>query len=175
MLHAEKPPSPASRRVGGEIAVEFGAFCERWQLTGMVTWDLPQPRGANLGGPAAMGSLMGLADRPTIELPTTLKLPVRYPLRDMIHSQPDGNLAEWQAVMEQRHPSHFNYARWRRVFQLHFYRNICLASRYADRFPRRVAAIDWAFADYLGDASDESVRKLRRWIDGRVDSVVLPV
>jgi hypothetical protein len=150
------------------LAAALTAFYERWQFTALSTWDLPQPKGVNLGGPASVGQFIGVADRPVIQLPPTVKLPTRYPLRDLIHGRPDVQLADWQAVLEQRHPNHFNFVRWGRIVQLHFWRNVVLEGSYRDRFRGRAGALDWVFADYFGDDSDESVRKLRLWINRRI-------
>lgn len=159
---------------GSAMAADFMPFYARWQLAALATWDLPQPLGANLGAPAAAGAFIGLEDKPAIQLPATVKLPVRYPLRDLIQAPPDEHLAEWQAVLDQKHPSHFNFGRWQRIFQLHFWRNVVLAGAYQGRFYRRAEALDWVFADYFDDESDESVRKLRQWIDRRLKPEATP-
>jgi hypothetical protein len=103
-----------------------------------------------------------------VRLPANLRPPARFPLRQVIAAPTDSHLAEWQAVMDQEHPSRLNYPRWRRMFYLHFLRNIVLASGYRDRFRRRAGALDGAFADYFGDDSDESVRKVRLWVGRRL-------
>jgi hypothetical protein len=154
------------------MAADFMSFYGRWQLAALATWDLPLPLGANLGAPAAAGAFIGLEDKPAIQLPATVKLPVRYPLRDLIHAPPDEHLHEWQAVLQQKHPSHFNFARWQRIFHLHFWRNVVLAGAYQERFCRRTEALDLVFAHYFGDGSEESVRKQRQWIDRRLQPMV---
>ena len=147
------------------LAAELAAFYDRWQLMALTTWDLPQPRGANIGGPAVAGALAGVADSPAVQLPPTLRLPARYPLRNVLSGRPAAHLAEWEAVLEQRHPSRFNHVRWRRVLHLHFLRNVVLAGGYRDRFRRRAGPLDEVFAAYFGESDAEGTRKLRLWVD----------
>ncbi len=150
------------------LAQDFTAFYDRWDLLGLATWDLPQPKMGNFGCPALLGHLGGLQDSPSLQLPQTLHLPVRFPAEGLIHGPRGDHLAEWQAVEEQRHPDRLNYTRLQRILHLHFLRNVVLASGYEDRFRRRVSLLDQVFAEYFDDESEETVRKLRQWIDHRL-------
>jgi hypothetical protein len=150
------------------MAHDFAAFYDRWDLSALMTWDLPQPKGGNFGCPASLGTLSGVEDSPTVQLPRTLRLPARFPLDGLLNRAVDDHLADWQAVVEQRHPGKLNYGRLQRVFRLHFLRNIVLRSGYGDRFPRRVGLLDQVFAEYFDDDNEETVRKLRLWIDRRL-------
>jgi hypothetical protein len=166
MLHTQIPADAGYTK--DEIIADFTAFYERWQLSGLVTWDLPQPIGANIGCTADVGPSIGVDESPVVQLPSTLRLPARYPLREILSPALEPHLSDWQAVLDQRHPSKFNYGRWSRILHLHFLRNIALTSAYGERLRRCTNGIDWAFADYFGDESDESVRKARLWINRRL-------
>jgi hypothetical protein len=150
------------------MAADFISFYRRWNLTTLTTWDLPQPVGFNLGGPAAAERFMGIENSAAIQLPPTVRLPARSPVRDIVHTAPEDHLTEWKDVLAQKHQSHFSFTRWRRVLHLHFFRNVILASGYPDRLHRRAEALDWAFADYFQDDSEESVRKQRQWLEHRL-------
>jgi len=148
-----------------EFATSFSDFYKRWQLSRFVTWDLPEPLGANIGGPARVGELVGVHERPTVQVPAHVRLPVRADVLEMIHGQSVPPLAEWQQILERQQNGTLGVARFARVLHIQFYRNIVVAGRYSDRFARRTEAIDGAFAKYFGDASDDSVKKLRQWIE----------
>ena len=150
------------------LVAEFTAFYRRWQLSQLATWDLPQPIGANLGCPASIGKSIGVEDSPTIQLPPTIRLPARFPTSELIQGHPKDHLAGWKSVLDCRHPQNYGIERFGRIFQLHFYRNIVLASRYGDRFKRQQGALDTVFRHFFGDKSDDSVRPLRQWIDRRL-------
>jgi hypothetical protein len=150
------------------MAADFIAFYQRWHLITLPTWDLPQPVGFNLGAPAAAERFLGITDGAALQLPPTVRLPARCPVRDLVQTAPEEHLAEWKMVLAQQHPSHFSFARWRRIFHLHFFRNVVLTRSYPDRLHRRAEALDWVFADYFDDEGDESVRKQRQWLERRV-------
>ncbi len=83
----------------------------------MSTWDLPNPIGENIGGPAAIGRLAGVEHSRTVQLPSTLRIPNKAPVQ-LIHRYfgPLLHLAEWEAVQELRHPDGLSYQRLRRIF-----------------------------------------------------------
>ena len=147
---------------------QYTSFLKRWQLVGFVGWDLPLPIGANLGGPAVTGKLIGVDESPALQLPPTIRLPDRYPVLKILRAPLTDPLDEWKLVLEECHPSGFNFARWGRLLELRFYRDIVLGRRYRERLKRTHERLDWAFADYFGDASNESVRKLRLWLQSRL-------
>jgi hypothetical protein len=150
-----------------ETRTEFHAFYDRWDLCKLVTWDLPVPLAPNLGMPAVLGHLQGLDDRPTIQLPRTFRLPARFPIHRLLRDDTDAHLADWHAVEEQEHSSKMNYARWQRIYHLNFLLNVVLRGAYAGQFRRKAGALDEVMAEYFGDTSPESIRKLRQFIDQR--------
>jgi hypothetical protein len=152
-----------------ELVADFSAFYQRWQLTGLVTWDLPEPVGANLGAPASVGRFIGVENRPAVQLPPTVHLPSSNSLHDLVQSPLEGHLAEWQMVLNETHPSGFGFDRWQRVFRFHFLRNIVLSGSYEARFRRRAGELDWVFAELFGDQSDESCRRIRLWINRQLN------
>jgi hypothetical protein len=140
-------------------------FLGKWQLARLATWDLPEPQGPNFSGiplPAAGRRPM---ETISLELPMTVRLPGRYPIREQISeirsadSQP--HLAEWQDILSQEKRSDkFGIERYAQMLQLQFFRNVVLASRYEQRFHRCVARLDRAFASYL-KSEQQSVQRLR--------------
>ena len=105
-----------------------------------------------------------------------MKLPARYPIREVLHAgrtlSPGGVDG---SVLSQRHPSPFNLRPVAPILQLH----LTAPSGVGEQSPRTLLpanrGVDWAFTDFLGDDSDESVRKLRRWIDNRLRPKSPPV
>jgi hypothetical protein len=150
---------------------DFASFYRRWQLLGMSTWDLPNPIGGNIGGPAAIGPLAGVEHSPTVQLPITLRLPDEMPLQLLTRVSAPEHLAEWETVQEQRHPDGLSYQRLRRIFQLQHLLNVVLRSRYGDRFHRQTLRLDRLFAEYFGDRDEQSVSKLRQWTALRLKPV----
>ncbi|HEX4591501.1 MAG TPA: hypothetical protein VH120_16310 [Gemmataceae bacterium] len=166
-------------RMADEMEMHFG----RWDLLGQTTWDLPQPTLGNFGAPAVFGRLAGVDDGPTLQLPRTLRLPEQFDLDLADRSAADDHLAEWRAIEDRQLPGHLNYVRLRGVLHLHYLRNVVLAGAYGDRFRRRVGRLDGVFAANFGDTTsvtdftaddtlprvnEETVRKLRGWIDRRL-------
>ena len=148
-----------------ELASDFAFFYKRWQLSQLITWDLPQPIGANIGGPAWLGKLVGVEESPALQLSPILRFPARCPLKELMRGRLDEHLAEWKKVLDQRHPKHYGFDRFGRIFHLHFYRNIVLGSRYGDRFHRQKEALDAVFSGYFEDRNDQNVKRLRQWTD----------
>jgi hypothetical protein len=151
---------------------EFGDFCRRWQLYGMVTWELPLPQGPDLTGvprPQQTGPAQTDAQ---LVIPVTLPLPTRYPLREIIaeiqrRNTPD-HLKRWQDVLRGDDERGTGLRRYASMFRLRFYRDIVLSSRYGERFHRRVQPLDEAFGRYFGSVGEESVKRLRLAINRRL-------
>lgn len=152
-----------ARNVTEQFTEAFNLFYKRWNLRRLATWDLPEPLEANLGGPAEAARFMGL-EGPSIQLSPVLRLPARLPVREILEeaqaAQRPKHLAEWAAIQDERHPRHLNTGSFRRIFWFHYYRNVVLASRYAELFKGNVDRIDAAFAAFAGESVD-TVKKMR--------------
>jgi hypothetical protein len=169
-------PSGGRSIVTEGFARDWNTFYERWQLQRLLTWDLPEPLGPNLSGMAFPASVVRPPSQITIQLPATFALPNPKSLGSLVTSiqrthQPE-HLQGWQQVLDQRHPRGLRFQGFRQIFFLRFYRDIVLARRYPDRFRGRIAAIDRAFAAFLGEMdhagrslSEDAVKKLRQHID----------
>jgi hypothetical protein len=157
-----------SRDVTDEFIEDFNGFYDRWELRGLATWDLPEPRGGNFSGVPLPDSVARPATTVTIETSPILALPANYPLRAIVEeaqrAQMPEHLTEWLEIVERRHANDLRFDRFRNISLIHFYRNIALASRYSTRFAGHVEAIDRAFGDFL-DTGEDSVKKLRLQID----------
>jgi hypothetical protein len=159
-----RPPRRAVD-VTSQLVAEFTEFYERWDLQGLVTWDLPEPRGPNLSGLALPSNGRRATGPVTIEVPALLSVPSTFPLRTILEeaqqAQTPAHLREWQQIQQQQHSGNLRFLRFRRMFLLHYYRETLLASRYAARFPGNVEALDQAFAQFLGGLDMDSIKKLR--------------
>jgi len=150
---------------------EMNAFCSKWQLAGMASWDLPEPQGPNLAGMELPESARRGAEQVSLEIPLTMRLPARFPIRDLIAeirsqaAQP--HLCEWQKILSKDSEDGSGLRQFRAMLQIQFFRNVVLASRYADRFKGRVEALDRAFGRFL-KLGEDSVKKLRLKIERRL-------
>jgi hypothetical protein len=165
------PNAPKVRRprkgrdVTRAFARDFNSFYDRWELQGLATWDLPQPRGANLSGDLLPASVASSSTMISVQVSSILPLPAKYPLRSIVEeaqrTQSPAHLEGWLKVQKQQHAGDLRFTRFRRMFLIHFYRNTVLASRYGDRFAGHVEGIDRAFGQYLGKLGVDSIKKLR--------------
>jgi hypothetical protein len=146
---------------------DFLVFYRRWELATMTTWELPQPAGVNLGGPAVPAHLLASEDAPAVQLPATVRLPDRYPLREVLRGHLDPHLAEWKQVLDQRHPAGRRFEWFKRAFRLLLLHQLTLAAGYPERVAGRLERLEHAYARYLG-TGQESVRKLRQSIERRL-------
>jgi hypothetical protein len=163
-IAGERTPRRASD-VTKDYANDFNSFYDRWELQGLATWDLPQPRGANLSGLPFPPSVKTAPTAVSLQISPILSLPSRLSLNSIVadaqHARMARHLQEWEQVVRQQHDGDLCFVRFRRMFQLHFYRDKVLASRYADRFPGHIEAIDTAFGSFFGGLSSDSIKKLR--------------
>ncbi len=147
-----------------DFVSDFNSFFERWQLQRLPTWDLPEPCGANLTGEQLPSNSSSSVGRFTISIPATLRLPAHFPLQKVLEEhqrqQTPEHLRAWMIVQNQQHKDGLNNRRFEHMFQLAFFRDTVLASRYRDRFDGNVTRIDQAFADFLSLGVD-SIKKLR--------------
>lgn len=150
------------RDVLADFIGEFNAFYARWQLQRMATWDLPEPCGANLTGHQLPSN--SPVSCFTIQLPTSLRLPAHFPLRNLLEDiqrqQTPEHLRPWLAVQDQQHRDGLRHGRFGTMFRLAFYLDTVLVSRYRNRLAGFVGKLDEAFADFLGVGSD-SIKKIR--------------
>jgi hypothetical protein len=170
-------PGPVGRKPRGgrdvtdRFVEDFNSFYDRWELSSLATWDLPQPRGANMGGPPLPASMACPPTTVTLQLSPVLSLPANYPLHALIagaqQAQRPDHLRDWFEVVAQQHAGDLRFVRLRRMFLLDFYRDRVLASRYSDRLAGHVAALDEALGQFLGDVGEDSIKKLRLYMAAR--------
>ena len=145
-------------------------FMDRWQLSGMSSWELPIPQGANLSGaawPAAVATKEGTVH---VSIPVTQSLgsddPIREDIEQLRRRTRPPHLKSWLDVLERRGgnkgPGH--YAGMLRV---HFYLNLALRGRYGGRMQGNLAKLDAALGGVLG-LSVERIRQLRLDADRRL-------
>lgn len=151
---------------------EFTEFYSKWQLLRLVTWDLPLPAGPNLGGPGLGPAQYGNIDQVRAELPVTIRLQARSPIRETLseaaQSETSPHLREWAEIIDRSDGQKFGPRSFNHKFWIHFVLNLILRSRYLDRLAGKLGALDRAIADYLGDIGEESVRKLRQHLDRQI-------
>ncbi|MDB5311567.1 MAG: hypothetical protein JWO38_5769 [Gemmataceae bacterium] len=151
----ELPPTAAA------FAGSLRRFLDRWGLTRLVTWDLPDPQGPLLPDPLPAGA----PARPAHGV--HLYVPIHYPLQgddDLLRRVRE--FQRQQAIELGLAPGfgaiahHAQYAQMFRLIHL----DRAVRSRFAGRIPRGlVSAIEAAAAASLG-ISGESVRRLRNWV-----------
>jgi hypothetical protein len=143
-------------------------FLGRWQLSSFASWELPVPQGENLTGEPWPESITAFQARIQVSLPVTTRLPARWPLGQTLEHlrkhQTPSHLRPWTALLKRQTPS-----RYQNLFRLHFYRNIVLLSRYADRLSRNVQQLDGVFSEYLG-LSESEIKQLRLLANRRLSS-----
>ena len=125
-----------SAEAGMPFVHEMNAFCNRWQLTSMATWALPEPQGPNLAGVELPESARRGAEQVSLELPLTTRLPARFPIRDVIaeirNQAAQPHLAEWHAILDREGKEGPGLRQFRTMLYIQFFQNIVLASRYLD-------------------------------------------
>jgi hypothetical protein len=150
---------------------EMNAFCARWQLAKMASWDLPEPQGPNFAGIDLPESSRRDAEQVKLELPLTMRIPARMPIRDIVSEISNAaeqlHLREWQMILDRDSDDGSGLRQFRSIFQIQFFRNVVLASRYLDRFKGRVEPLDRAFGRFL-ELGEDSVKKLRLKIERRL-------
>lgn len=139
----------------------FDAFCQKWQVAGLATWDIPLPSTAILGGPSCLSKFVPDQMGSTVKIPGALRLSARSRPEALIRNSVPVHLHDWEKVLDNKHPSKLSYSRWNRLFQLAFYRDIVLARNYPDRMKRHAGRLDQAFSDFFGDEDCQAIRKLR--------------
>jgi hypothetical protein len=154
-----------------DAIAKYQQFCTSWQISGMATWDLPVPRGIDLSGLGVVAAESELSMK--FCMPATMRLPARFPLADVIAGiraeSTSEYLAEWQNVLNLDGKDGTGLRRYTQMLRMHFYRNIALSSRYAERMRGNTERIDIAFAKYFGNIGSDSVKKLRLEIERRLN------
>jgi hypothetical protein len=148
------------------------AFLGKWQLAQMASWDLPEPQGPSLSGIPLPAAARRPSDSVAIELPLTVRLPGRFPIRDVVteirKAADQPHLSEWHNVLDQdKSAKGLGIERYAQMLHLQFFRNIVFTSRYSDRFKGNVKPLDRAFARYM-DLEEQSAQKLRLELERRL-------
>ena len=142
----------------------MNSFLNRWQLSGMSSWELPEPQGPNLAGIEPSEASRRGAEMVTLQFPLTTRLPARFPVRELvseIRNQADQpHLKEWHEILDQDSKSSPGLRRFSHLLNIQFFRNEVLPLRFGKRIAGNVAALDRAFGLYLG-VGEDSVKKLR--------------
>lgn len=150
---------------------KFQEFCARWQIDGFYCWDLPCPPSTNFGGPELPKWMQSCAEPVTLQIPSVVRLPSRFPVEKLVKQAADSltgsHLTEWQRIVN-RSTRKLGVRRFADILHVHFFRNIALASRYSSRFHGNVEALDRAFGKFLGGRSAECVKELRLEIERRL-------
>ncbi len=153
-----------SKNLVDEFVADWKAFLARWELQTMATWDLPEPNGSNLSGLALPSSVAQPPNRITLELSPVSRMPGSFSLgqlqEEIQRHQTPPHLQPWLDVLNQQHGAGLRFQRLGHLFELVFYRDTVLASRYADRFKMNVGQLDKFFAAAWSRDVD-SVKKLR--------------
>ena len=155
-----------------QYARECEGFRAKWQLTKLVTRDLPLPQLPNLSGFELPAHTRHQSHQVRIEMPVTMRLPARYGLAELIDEIRAGetppHLRHWQQILDRADSSQPGMQRYRHLFRLHFYRNVVLASRYSAKLTGKTAALDAAFGGFLDGLGEDSVKKLRLFAERRL-------
>ena len=100
----------------------------------------------------------------TLSVPNILHLPARYPIQSILdeiqREETPEHLRPWLKVQNQENTDGLGHGRFGTIFQIAFFRDTVLASRYRDRFTGHVEPLDVAFAAYL-NLSLDSIKKIR--------------
>ena len=127
---------------------------------------MPVPLGVDLTG---LGLVANESERSIkLCLPPTMRLPARFPIaeifREICAESATEQLAEWQDVLNMGEQG-TGLRRYAQILPLHFYRNIVLSSRYANRLMGHTERLDIAFAKYFRKIGlkigADSVKKMR--------------
>jgi len=149
-----------------ELASEFSAFYERWQLRGLASWNLPIPQGANLGLPANCSHLFVPASRPAVALAATLRLRGDDSTADLLETGASDHLREWRLIQDQQHPHHMSYSRLATAFKLYFLDNVILRSAYPEKLQGKIATVSRLLGQHL-EVGEDSIKRLRLWNNRR--------
>jgi hypothetical protein len=83
----------------------MNAFLNRWQLCGMSSWELPEPKGPNLAGIDPPEASRRGAETVTLQFPLTTRLPARFPVRELVseirNEADQPHLNEWLGILDQ--------------------------------------------------------------------------
>jgi hypothetical protein len=149
---------------------DFATFYDNWELQTLLTWDLPLPRGANLSGVSWPASVAVPPSAVALHVSAALSLPSDYPLHEIVReaqaARGGEHLAGWRRLQARADKGDVGYLRLRRMFLVHFYRDVALASRYGERYAGNVEALDRAMGHFLG-VGEDSVKKLRLGVASR--------
>jgi hypothetical protein len=150
----------------------FPAFLDRWVLTGMTSWDLPIPEGPKVPALSTQTTVTRQQSPVAVELPITMPLPTRYPLRDMMgdvaRQLTPHHLAEWREVVERKSEGQ-GTASFRRMFQVHFWLHYAIERRYPNRIAGHIEPLDKAFGAYL-ELTVDAIKKVRQAITKRLNT-----
>jgi hypothetical protein len=138
-----------------DFALEFDEFCDKWQLLGMTTWDLPSVRGPQWA-PALT------PDKVVIQGGTCLSTPWHFPVLCEDGLGPLLEMEHRQRIAELGIDDEAAWETYARLFEVFYWENV-LSGRY-ERSRRKsgfVTAMQSLIAAILG-LSSERVQRLRK-------------
>lgn len=149
-----------------DIGDAFLGFYRRWELDGLATWDLPIQQSANIGGSGDLGQLMELNSRPTIQTPSSIRLPTKLHARHFLNDMSQDHLKEWQDIQKRQRTK-----RYAEGFVIHYYQEMVLRGILGDRLRRRQQLLDELIAkafkhtaplDLMEGINSETIKDIRQ-------------
>jgi hypothetical protein len=159
--HGQTQAEPRSQH--DECAAALAAFCSRWSLEGLLTWELPLPMQPSLNPTLDDARQFGPQDGVTVALPWSVLRGSQPDFRAMLRrlrflSVPE-HLRDWICREGANGPAGAITAH--RMFVLYRTLHLGLSRRYAEACEGNIERLDTAFATVLG-RKVELVRKVRQ-------------
>ena len=137
-----------------QFAKQFNQFCDKWQINGMVSWELPDVAGPKW--PELQPNPLGLTGRVTYDMPWHFPLLAEDGLGEFARQEHEA-LAQEMSVDDQG-----SWRSYAQMFLVGFWEGV-IRSRYTERRPRGfVTAMTAYIADIVG-LDMERIKRLRKW------------
>lgn len=173
----ERPTVP--KKCEREFYSHYTEFYKRWGLDTFATWELPIPMRPDLTG-ASLYPLSDVSDAGVVIFaPWYLLRDKDITLRELAeHKIVYGMPRELQPWVE-GNPKNWGHDRYRSIFELYVYLELCLKSRYSDRLNRKYEEIDFALSRFYcaqegqsqsPDRKQETIRKIRLEMARRINA-----
>lgn len=134
-------------------------------MSSLQSWELPVPQGSNLTGAAWPHGVLQNKAHATVQIPMIMRVKARDPVQEVLeearHRDIPEHLREWIGLAAK------TALAYGEIFNLHYFRNLVLGSRYGKRFKGNVNHLDEALADFLCISVD-TIRKYRQQIRRRL-------